>query len=61
MVSIVQKADAWFSVFVLGDIVYIQVLDTDIIVLSSSSIATQLLEKRSRIYSDRPFTETVIP
>lgn len=45
----------------LGDIMYIRLLDTDVIVLSSVAIATDLLEKRSGIYSDRPFIATVGP
>ena len=40
---------------------YIRLLDNDIIVLGSTSIATDLLEKRSGIYSDRPFIPTVEP
>jgi hypothetical protein len=40
---------------------YIQLLNTDVIVLSSPSVVTELLEKRSRIYSDRPFIATVEP
>lgn len=40
---------------------YIRLLDTDVIVLNSTSVATELLEKRSRIYSDRPFFATVEP
>ena len=33
---------------------YIRLFDTDAIVLSSTVVATELLEKRSQIYSDRP-------
>lgn len=45
----------------LGDIIYVRLFDTDIIVLNSASIAMELLDKRSRIYSDRPFYTTVEP
>lgn len=33
---------------------YIRVLATDIVVLNSTVVASELLEKRSNIYSDRP-------
>ena len=38
---------------------YIRLLDMDVVVLNSPSVATELLEKRSQIYSDRPFIATV--
>ena len=38
-----------------GDIMYIRLLDADVIVVNSTDVATNLLEKRSHIYSDRPF------
>ncbi|KAG8217059.1 hypothetical protein J3R82DRAFT_5053 [Butyriboletus roseoflavus] len=44
-----------------GDIMYIRLLDEDVIVLNSPQIATELLRKRSQIYSDRPFIATVEP
>ncbi|KAN0086124.1 Cytochrome P450 [Tylopilus felleus] len=37
-----------------GDIMYIRLVGTDYIVLSSIFLATELLERRSEIYSDRP-------
>ena len=40
---------------------YIQLLDTDVIVLNSPSVVTELLGKRSHMYSDRPFIATVEP
>lgn len=40
---------------------YIRLLDADVVVLNSHSAAIELLEKRSQIYSDRPFIETVQP
>ncbi|KAG6374677.1 cytochrome P450 [Boletus reticuloceps] len=44
-----------------GDIMYIRLLDMDVVVLNSPSVASELLEKRSQIYSDRPFIATVDP
>lgn len=43
----------------LGDIMYVRLMDTDVIVLNSASVAMDLLEKRSQIYSDRPFIATI--
>lgn len=40
---------------------YIRLLGMDVVVLNSRSVATELLEKRSQIYSDRPFIATVEP
>ncbi|KAJ8699322.1 hypothetical protein PTI98_002448 [Pleurotus ostreatus] len=37
-----------------GDVMYFRVLGRDIIVLDSVQAATELLEKRSELYSDRP-------
>ena len=37
-----------------GDIIHLEVLGTHIIVLNSIEATTDLLEKRSTIYSDRP-------
>lgn len=36
-----------------SDIVFLRLLGTPVVVLNSADVATQLLEKRSRIYSDR--------
>ncbi|KAI9570681.1 cytochrome P450 [Boletus coccyginus] len=44
-----------------GDIVYTRLLNTNVVVLNSPSVVTELLEKRSQIYSDRPFIATVEP
>ncbi|KAF8142014.1 cytochrome P450 [Boletus edulis] len=44
-----------------GDIMYIRLLDMDVVVLNSPSVVSELLEKRSQIYSDRPFIATVNP
>ncbi|KAF8555769.1 cytochrome P450 [Imleria badia] len=44
-----------------GDIMYIRLLDMDVIVLNSTFVATELLEKRSKMYSDRPRIPTLVP
>ncbi|KAI9570682.1 cytochrome P450 [Boletus coccyginus] len=44
-----------------GNIVYTRLLNTDVVVLNSPSVVTELLEKRSQIYSDRPFIATTEP
>ncbi|KAF8552975.1 cytochrome P450 [Imleria badia] len=49
----------WHSVY--GEIFYHRLLDQDVVVLGSQSVAVQLLEKRSRLYSDRPFVATLEP
>ncbi|KAI9570705.1 cytochrome P450 [Boletus coccyginus] len=49
----------WRAIY--GDVVYHRLLDQDIVVLRSQSVAVRLLEKRSHIYSDRPFVATLEP
>ncbi|KIJ12559.1 hypothetical protein PAXINDRAFT_118044 [Paxillus involutus ATCC 200175] len=44
-----------------GDVLYVRLLDEEVIVLNSQSDAVELLEKRSKIYSDRPFIATIDP
>ncbi|KIJ19362.1 hypothetical protein PAXINDRAFT_7846 [Paxillus involutus ATCC 200175] len=41
-----------------GDIMYTHILNQEIIVLNSEEVAVELLEKRSRKYSDRPLFAT---
>ncbi|KAG1727767.1 cytochrome P450 [Suillus paluster] len=43
---------------IYGDIIYTRVLNMEIIVLNSEEVADELLEKRSRVYSDRPYMAT---
>ncbi|KAF8557536.1 cytochrome P450 [Imleria badia] len=50
---------AWWPKY--GDVMYVRLLDTNVIVLNSRLDATELLEKRSQIYSDRPFIATLEP
>ena len=46
---------------VTGDIYMVQVLQQNIIVINSEKIAKDLLDRRSRIYSDRPYLATREP
>ena len=41
-----------------GDLVYSRLLGRDIIIINSEKIAKDLLENRSKNYSDRPFLIT---
>jgi hypothetical protein len=41
-----------------GDIVYSRVLGQHIIIINSIEVARELLDRRSAIYSDRPFIKT---
>ena len=43
---------------ILGDLIYTQSLGRDIIVINSEAVAKELLENRSRNYSDRPYLAT---
>lgn len=40
----------------IGDIMYINILGQPMIVIGSVDIALELMDKRSGIYSDRPFS-----
>ena len=40
---------------------HVRLLDSDVIILNTFSVATDLLEKRSHMYSDRPFIATIDP
>jgi hypothetical protein len=44
-----------------GDLIFTRILDQEVIVINSQHIAQALLEKRSRVYSDRPYLATVVP
>ncbi|KAF8448710.1 cytochrome P450, partial [Boletus edulis BED1] len=50
---------AWQAKY--GDVMYVRLLDSDVIVLNSRSDAIELLDKRSQIYSDRQFLATLEP
>ncbi|KAG6375754.1 cytochrome P450 [Boletus reticuloceps] len=49
----------WHAIY--GDIFYLRILNQDVVVLGSRSVAVELLEKRSKLYSDRPFVATLEP
>ncbi|KAH7912798.1 cytochrome P450 [Hygrophoropsis aurantiaca] len=44
-----------------GDLIYARFLNQDVIIINSEKVAKDLLEKRSQIYSDRPFIATLKP
>jgi len=44
-----------------GDLIYARILDQEAVIINSQDDAETLLEKRSRIYSDRPYLATVVP
>ncbi|KIJ17980.1 hypothetical protein PAXINDRAFT_9069 [Paxillus involutus ATCC 200175] len=50
---------AWKAAY--GDVLYARLLDHDYVILNSQSDAVELLEKRSQIYSGRPFISTKEP
>ncbi|KIJ11836.1 hypothetical protein PAXINDRAFT_171580 [Paxillus involutus ATCC 200175] len=50
---------AWKAAY--GDVLYARLLDQEFVVLNSQSDAVELLERRSQIYSDRPFIATIEP
>lgn len=41
-----------------GDIIYTRNLGSDIIIINSEAVAKELLENRSKNYSDRPYMAT---
>ncbi|KAG2062784.1 cytochrome P450, partial [Suillus decipiens] len=49
----------WGAVY--GDLVFVRILNEEIVVINSQHIAEDLLDKRSRIYSDRPYLATLEP
>ncbi|KAG1785857.1 cytochrome P450 [Suillus plorans] len=44
-----------------GDLLFVRSLDEEMVVVNSQHIAEALLDKRSRIYSDRPYLATLVP
>ncbi|KAG1846130.1 cytochrome P450 [Suillus tomentosus] len=44
-----------------GDLFFVRLLGQEIVVINSQHVAEALLDKRSRIYSDRPYLATVEP
>ncbi|KAG1829824.1 cytochrome P450 [Suillus variegatus] len=49
----------WAAVY--GDLFFVRLLDQEIVVINSQHVAEALLDKRSRIYSDRPYLATIEP
>ncbi|KAG1844668.1 cytochrome P450 [Suillus subalutaceus] len=49
----------WHAVY--GDLVFVRILNQDAVVINSQHVAQALLDKRSAIYSDRPYMATVEP
>jgi hypothetical protein len=44
-----------------GDLIFARMLDQEVIIINSQHVAEDLLDKRSRIYSDRPYLATQQP
>ncbi|KAG2118778.1 cytochrome P450 [Suillus discolor] len=44
-----------------GDLFFVRLLSQEVVVLNSQHVAEALLDKRSRIYSDRPYLATIEP
>ncbi|KAG0693088.1 cytochrome P450 [Suillus ampliporus] len=58
--------DRYYCAYVLpiilsGDLVFVRILNQEAVVINSQHIAQALLDKRSRIYSDRPYLATLEP
>ena len=45
----------------LGNLIYVKILNQEVIIVNSYDDAEALLDKRSRIYSDRPYLATTVP
>ena len=46
------------SCFIIGNLIYSSLLGIDMIIINSETVARELLDKRSAIYSDRPVFRT---
>jgi hypothetical protein len=49
------------QIIISGDLFFVQNLGEEMVVVNSQHIAEALLDKRSRIYSDRPYLATLEP
>jgi hypothetical protein len=49
------------SLYVLGDLIFVRILDQEVVVIKSQHVAEALLDKRSGIYSDRPYLAAIEP
>ncbi|KAH7928072.1 cytochrome P450 [Leucogyrophana mollusca] len=60
-----DKVDPWVTYTqwqaVYGDLIYVKLLNQNFIIINSEMTTKDLLEKRSRNYSDRPFIATLEP
>jgi hypothetical protein len=43
-----------------GDVVYVEVLGSKVVVLSSAAVINELFERRSSVYSDRPVSVVLV-
>ncbi|OAX32091.1 cytochrome P450 [Rhizopogon vinicolor AM-OR11-026] len=44
-----------------GDLIFVRILDQEVVVINSQHVAQALLDKRSRVYADRPYLATLEP
>ncbi|OAX34488.1 hypothetical protein K503DRAFT_655200, partial [Rhizopogon vinicolor AM-OR11-026] len=42
-----------------GDLIFVRILDQEVVVINSQHVAQALLDKRSRVYADRPYLATL--
>jgi hypothetical protein len=49
------------QIIIPGDLFFVRLLGQEIVVINSQHVAEALLDKRSRIYSDRPYIATLEP
>lgn len=54
LVLLIYNLSFYYSIYVPGDIVYGYTMGQHVIVLNSLKVVTDLFDKRSHIYSDRP-------
>ena len=45
----------------LGNLVFVRILDQEVVVINDQNVAQDLLDKRSLIYSDRAYLATLEP
>jgi hypothetical protein len=48
-------------IIILGDLIFVRILDQAMVVINSQNVAEALLDKRSGIYSDRPYLAALEP
>ncbi|KAG1775731.1 cytochrome P450 [Suillus placidus] len=61
----IDKKEPWLTYTewraAYGDLIFVRILDQEVVVINSQHVAQALLDKRSRIYSDRPYLATLEP